>query len=1756
MLAFGLALFPGVAAYANPGPTTAQPTSHPTSTASVSTNTRSPKAGHATPTHDAAKHADVKPMADTNTVTMSKDATVVGGGPLQPGGAIEYTLTVTCSGLKDGCVNQSITDVLPADLTVTSLPKSVPNQYDVTYDAASRTLTIDFVQTLVNPPGTVGLGDGGTMAINIGMQLPTDTQLTDGSAVKNTATTDADNAAPASDTVSTPVNIPRVVTPRTTKTWSPNSAIAQSREASTITLRSVNESSTSAQVHSLTVEDSTPATFEDFDLTGATLVALPKGADQAVLMVCTVAGSSCTDADYVAGQVATTPGALGLPPGVGVGDVTAVRVKFSNSHGAVLPGPDTSEGGSIELGVQLRDTVRSTGDPLSPTTTTAVNNCATSTAVDPVLGSVAGQQACAAFTIHPNLVDLGTSKTFFPDGNHNYKQDSGEHAVVGENSGVSAVMTGTNNSKFAIAEMTITEPSLTSVSQFSKLDVSDVRLTFPSGATNAVLSVSCRDGSKVPDRTFTANQASVPSGCPSGTAPESVSVKYTGSIAAGAAAVLGVTGNLNDTVTDSDVATGIRDCADFDASVTESGENGAAGNACATLPVQLPLVRGTGTKSASQTSVPPGQPIDFTLNLTNSGNVPMVNPGIADPRVDTEGHPVDTGNPFAVLQLTGVDAPASVGGAKVTVQVFDPTAGDWVAYQAGNAGLLARATGLRVQVDGQLAPTGRVRVVVHTTRRSGIADGLSFTNCAQTITTGGEVYPGMASYCSASMTTGPQQASAALGKTISPTTLVRPIPGMAPQRAQVNLALKNDGNMNLSRLVATDTDRGFFDAVDFTGVAGINMPPGANRVRLDACTSAASCASGDFVIGTPSAGTPGLPAGVTADAVLGLRVTFSNSAGGYRLTPGSNLPNSGTCKAASFCFTVSPRVTLRSTGEAVPDTINNTAHGGYESVLQPPGTLVDIPPSSASLQLTEGKPQLGFTKAPNSTVAPGAPAPFTLTTTNTGTANVPHLEVTDPIPDGLIFDDSWAGSTIDGQTVPYKVTVTDLPPGVTAPDPAFTAKVSGSQITQVTWDFGDWNLPPGAVVTIQFHTKLAPGVVAGQKITNEAGATSPVSGLTCRTATDADFQGGGYCTGTAVVTTQAGAAFNAQKWVAGTPELGWYNTTTDDYVSVGGGGCPSFTVSGVQYTAYPCIALVDPGDQFRYAVQIVNAGTETGTQMRVIDKFPVEGDTGVVLKNQPRDTEWSNRPTLASEPTLVGAPAGTTLTNSYTDGAVCADDLNLSAGAAQCPAGDWSAAFGASNTGAQMRLAFAPGLAPGAAVVMTFAMKTPSDVPEVHNPTIAWNSFGHSETTVRADGTVRALPPTEPLKVGVATTYGSLMLVKKIGENPDDLKVDDLDYVFHVECTIHPVGGDPATVLDKDYTVHADDPVPVTGIPGGAECKVYESDSRGGIPDHPESDPVTATIGRSGDGRAQTATITNDFPDAIVEVTKKVAGAPSDGPFTIALDCTFGGSPVPGFPKDITFDSAGTVPVSDIPAGSACRAEETENGGADSVAYDPVGPGDGSGDVVAKDGEPQQITVTNTFDSSTLDVVKKVDGDASKATGPFTVHVTCDTASGHAVIGFPQDVTFDRAGSHVLGDIPAGSSCSVVETADGGASSVVYDPAAAAGGHGSGTVTTSADAAATISVTNTFPPLTTPPTSPTGPPSSGSSTPTTPTGSPSTTPSGTGQPSPSSSNGATGPPIVTDGQRSPGAGLVGFGLLIVAGGAVAVGFGVRRRLRK
>ncbi|MCH9815188.1 MAG: DUF11 domain-containing protein, partial [Actinomycetia bacterium] len=1071
---------------------------------------------------------------DSAAMTIDKTTSV---STLQPGQELPYQVTIGCSSLTDpGCVDMTVTDTLPAEFEVTSLPPSNAER-DVSYDPVTRVLTVQYKIDLGD--GTFGIPAGAARQFTIAMRLPTQTPVLDGAVITNTASVDSVNALEQTSSVPVTVDVPLVVRPVNTKSWADGSLVAGSQGTTSVTLGIRNGSSSNAEVKELVVTDDTDTTFDAFNVTQlGPVTTWPTGTDQVVVGVCTKPiGSPCVGGEWIENAPTMGSGPFATPGGVALDSITGVRFTFSDSGGADLP--FSADEGFVDVGLQLRDDYRDSGLPIQPPNKIKVENCAAPTAVVSGGGETEGQTDCDSIDILPDVIVVIPNKSIFPDQNGDYKSDG--HIVVGQDSGVSMKMTGRNDSPFKISELVIEEPSQSSPSDFSKLDITNGRYTWPAGANDAVLSVTCRSGPNPADQTWTnppsSGQVTISNfGCQGGAFPEKITMTFSGTdgsgdptIKSGATAKLDLHGTAP-RVDAQNVSDGLLNCFDVIGRTTAGGSTTGSATGCANTTVANPTpgVGGTTKNTGGVSSIVPGQPLQFNLSFRNTGNVPLDNIVLLDPNDPT----ASPNEPFDAVRLTQLRALTSAPASDL--EVYDPTASAYVPYDAQNAALLARAKGIRISLTEPLKVGQRFRAEYQVLVRDGVPPGTMFKNCFVVYLDGAPA----PEKCSGDIEVLPipTNASASLQKLIAPSSVIRPTAGLPAQTVQVKHLLQNNGPLYLARLQMTDVDQDFFDAVTFADNIHINYPPGANRVQVDACVSVSDCNGGTWQLGNVVSGkSPSLPAGVVASSVKGLRVTFSRSGGGYDILPGTNYPGSGPCKGASVCFDAVVRETLASNGDPIPDPVSDTSSGAGESVLQPPGELFQIPEVTADLTVNAGTPELDIVKDPDSRIGPGESAPFTITIENTGTSPVTNPVIVEPVPDDLTIDPTIPGGSLSD---PYTVKIVSLPAGYPPPSAPVYTEVKGdimdpNKITEMSWLFDNFQLPPGGKLQIGIQVVLSPGVLQDTVITNTAGTSGTDPGLTCRGTDQPTPPYDPYCIDSATVTSLPGNNLLAEKWDAG-----------------------------------------------------------------------------------------------------------------------------------------------------------------------------------------------------------------------------------------------------------------------------------------------------------------------------------------------------------------------------------------------------------------------------------------------------------------------------------------------------------------------------------------------------------------------------------------------------------------------------------------------
>ena len=330
------------------------------------------------------------------------------------------------------------------------------------------------------------------------------------------------------------------------------------------------------------------------------------------------------------------------------------------------------------------------------------------------------------------------------------------------------------------------------------------------------------------------------------------------------------------------------------------------------------------------------------------------------------------------------------------------------------------------------------------------------------------------------------------------------------------------------------------------------------------------------------------------------------------------------------------------------------------------------------------------------------------------------------------------------------------------------------------------------------------------------------------------------------------------------------------------------------------------------------------------------------------------------------------------------------------------------------------------------------DIPAGTMCTVTETSNGSvvgTDVVVTGDGQQVTIPSGGSKTVDITDTYhfvpGSLVVRKTIAGPAAGQQG---------AITIHTVCNDKA--LTPDLVIRAGTPSGVytkqyDQIPVGATCTVTET-----------ADGHTSAVSVVVVGSGQKVTVPAghifeaDISDTYgllpgqLEVTKTIAGplAGQQGAVVIHTVCTPAAN-TPDFPIAAGATGVQSQIYSGIAAGASCVVTETANGQTSAVT-------------VAVKGSPQTATIpaggpavasiTDTYGPTpgSLLVTKTIAGPFAGHKGPVAIHVACN---GTAVS--PNFVVASRARrgrvSHSFDGIPAGSVCTVTETADGATATVM-----------------------------------------------------------------------------------------------------------------------
>jgi TQXA domain-containing protein len=266
----------------------------------------------------------------------------------------------------------------------------------------------------------------------------------------------------------------------------------------------------------------------------------------------------------------------------------------------------------------------------------------------------------------------------------------------------------------------------------------------------------------------------------------------------------------------------------------------------------------------------------------------------------------------------------------------------------------------------------------------------------------------------------------------------------------------------------------------------------------------------------------------------------------------------------------------------------------------------------------------------------------------------------------------------------------------------------------------------------------------------------------------------------------------------------------------------------------------------------------------------------------------------------------------------------------------------------------------------------------------------------------------------------------------------------------------PAGTVSRSYT----------GIAAGSSCTVTETSNGSSSAVHVVTDGSPQTLAITANSTA-VANITDTYSNATIAVgsftvTKNITGpaAGQQGPVTVTASCNGQAlSPVLDIPAGATGVQSQTY--SNIPAGAVCSATAGPDGGTSAVQVTITGDGN---PVTIPAGGSATASLTDNYTSvpGSLLVTKTIVGPAAGEQGPVTVQPVCNGSALSPALKVPAGAAAGDY-SQTYEGIPAGSVCTVHETASGSTSTVSVATTGA-----NQTVTVPADHGATALVTDTY----------------------------------------------------------------------------------------
>lgn len=317
--------------------------------------------------------------------------------------------------------------------------------------------------------------------------------------------------------------------------------------------------------------------------------------------------------------------------------------------------------------------------------------------------------------------------------------------------------------------------------------------------------------------------------------------------------------------------------------------------------------------------------------------------------------------------------------------------------------------------------------------------------------------------------------------------------------------------------------------------------------------------------------------------------------------------------------------------------------------------------------------------------------------------------------------------------------------------------------------------------------------------------------------------------------------------------------------------------------------------------------------------------------------------------------------------------------------------------------------------------------------TVTETADGRTSTVsviVQGSGQHVSIRPGEIAQANISDTYGLLpgqLAVTKSIVGP--LAGHQGPVVIHTVCN--------GAALSPDFVIPAGTPAGVqshiySGVPTPATCSVTETSDghTGSVSAATIGSPHTVTIPAAGAGAAHIIDTYGSSPGSLL-VTKTIAGprAGRHGPITMHVACN-GTTLSPAFTIP-AHRPAGSVSHSfdGIPAGSHCTVTESADGTTAAVTATVSG---AEQTLTVPAGTVVPTNVMDTYQDSpgTLKVTKTITGPAAGRQGRIMIEAACGGSVNDFAFIIPPHT---RAGSvsRYFDGIPAGSRCTITESADG-----------------------------------------------------------------------------------------------------------------------------